>query len=153
MPDAAGGTSAKSLAEWQARLAGFDIQDWPVTQQIDWHLVRAEMNGMDFNARVLRPWQRMRSSSPAQPSAEVSWSIRPQGFSKYRFSASCPMMANSTGLKRFSLKRVEKMDPTRTSKAAEELRPEPPKTRLVVDAVNPPTEPPRRTMASAIAPV
>jgi hypothetical protein len=27
-----------------------------VAQQVDWHLVRAEMNGLDFDHRVLRPW-------------------------------------------------------------------------------------------------
>ena len=40
------------------RLEGFDIDDWPVPQQVDWHLVRAEMNGYDFNERVLQPWAR-----------------------------------------------------------------------------------------------
>jgi hypothetical protein len=35
-----------------------DIADWPVEQQADWHVVRAEMNGFDFNHRVLRPWAR-----------------------------------------------------------------------------------------------
>jgi hypothetical protein len=46
------------LGAWQERLADFDIADWPVSQQVDWHLVRAEMNGMDFNLRVLKPWER-----------------------------------------------------------------------------------------------
>jgi len=40
------------------RLDAFDIGDWPVPQQVDWHLVRAEMNGYDFNRRVLMPWAR-----------------------------------------------------------------------------------------------
>ncbi len=40
------------------RLGAFEIADWPVSQQVDWHLVRAEMNGYDFNRRVLRPWAR-----------------------------------------------------------------------------------------------
>lgn len=42
----------------RARLDAFDIDSWPVTQQVDWHLVRAEMNGYDFNDRVLQPWVR-----------------------------------------------------------------------------------------------
>jgi hypothetical protein len=29
-----------------------------VEQQVDWHIVRAEMNGFDFNHRVLQPWVR-----------------------------------------------------------------------------------------------
>ena len=40
------------------RLESFEIDDWPVPQQVDWHLVRAEMNGYDFNQRVLKPWAR-----------------------------------------------------------------------------------------------
>jgi hypothetical protein len=42
----------------RARLNAFDISDWPVPEQVDWHLVRAEMNGYDFNRRVLKPWVR-----------------------------------------------------------------------------------------------
>ena len=42
----------------RARLQAFDIGDWPIPQQVDWHLVRAEMNGYDFNQRVLQPWAR-----------------------------------------------------------------------------------------------
>ena len=44
--------------ELRQRLDAFDISDWPVSQQVDWHLVRAEMNGYDFNRRVLQPWVR-----------------------------------------------------------------------------------------------
>ena len=42
----------------RTRLQAFDIEDWPVPQQVDWHLVRAEMNGYDFNEKVLQPWAR-----------------------------------------------------------------------------------------------
>lgn len=42
----------------RARLDAFDIEQWPVAEQVDWHLVRAEMNGYDFNQRVLKPWSR-----------------------------------------------------------------------------------------------
>jgi hypothetical protein len=42
----------------RAALDDFDISTWPVPRQVDWHLVRAEMNGFDFNHRVLKPWAR-----------------------------------------------------------------------------------------------
>jgi hypothetical protein len=42
----------------RTRLQSFDVGDWPIPQQVDWHLVRAEMNGYDFNQRVLQPWAR-----------------------------------------------------------------------------------------------
>ena len=42
----------------RARLDQMKIDDWPVPEQVDWHLVRAEMNGYEFNQRVLQPWAR-----------------------------------------------------------------------------------------------
>ncbi len=44
--------------ELRERLEAIQIDDWPIPQQVDWHLVRAEMNGYDFNERVLKPWAR-----------------------------------------------------------------------------------------------
>ena len=46
----------KALAGYQARLAAIDPRAWPIPQQVDYHVVRAEMNGLDFDHRVLRPW-------------------------------------------------------------------------------------------------
>jgi len=40
------------------RLQSFETGNWPIDKQVDWHLVRAEMNGYDFNQRVLQPWVR-----------------------------------------------------------------------------------------------
>ncbi len=60
-PDYTAETMAKKAAElrgYRARLAAIDPRGWPVERQVDHHLVRAEMNGMDFNLRVLRPWAR-----------------------------------------------------------------------------------------------
>lgn len=48
----------EGLRAFQARLLAIDPSGWPVAQQVDYHLVRAEMNGLDFNHRVLRPWAR-----------------------------------------------------------------------------------------------
>jgi hypothetical protein len=48
----------RALPEWQARLRRIDRRGWSISQQIDWHLVRAEMNGLDFDHRVRRPWER-----------------------------------------------------------------------------------------------
>ena len=46
------------LPQWQARLRALAPGDWPVAEQVDWHIVRAEMNGLDFDHRVRRPWAR-----------------------------------------------------------------------------------------------
>lgn len=48
----------KELKKYQARLNAMDISAWPIEQQVDWHVVRAEMNGFDFNHRVLKSWAR-----------------------------------------------------------------------------------------------
>ena len=46
----------RELPAFQRRLAALDPGSWPVAQQVDWHLVRAEMNGLDFDHRVRKPW-------------------------------------------------------------------------------------------------
>jgi hypothetical protein len=48
----------QELARYQARLHAIDPAGWPIEQQVDYQLVRAEMNGLDFYIRVLRPWAR-----------------------------------------------------------------------------------------------
>jgi len=49
---------AAALHQWRKRLDAMDTRSWPIDQQNDYKLVRAEMNGLDFNFRVLRPWAR-----------------------------------------------------------------------------------------------
>ena len=46
------------LRRYQSRLAALDSSTWPVEQRIDYELVRAQMNGLDFDLRVLQPWAR-----------------------------------------------------------------------------------------------
>ena len=46
----------RELPAFQRRLAAIDPSGWPASQQVDWHIVRAEMNGLDFDHRVIRPW-------------------------------------------------------------------------------------------------
>ena len=48
----------KAFRVLQKRLNKINIDRWPVPQQTDWHIVQAEMNGYDFNYRVLKPWER-----------------------------------------------------------------------------------------------
>ena len=55
---AAMAAQARELTDWQARLHALRPESWSVAEQIDWHLVRAEMNGLDFDHRVRRPWAR-----------------------------------------------------------------------------------------------
>ena len=48
----------RELKTFQKKLAAIDTTGWSITKQVDYHLVRAEMNGLDFHHRVLRPWSR-----------------------------------------------------------------------------------------------
>ena len=61
VPDYTPATNAKrleGLRALQSRLAAIDRSGWTVPQQVDYHLVRAEMNGMDYHLRVLLPFAR-----------------------------------------------------------------------------------------------
>jgi hypothetical protein len=48
----------RGLKELQKRLSAIDTRSYSVSQKVDYHLVRAEMNGLEFDHRVLRPWSR-----------------------------------------------------------------------------------------------
>jgi hypothetical protein len=61
VPDYAGAAmeaKAKALPDWRRRLGAIATQGWPVAHLNDYKLVKAEMNGLDFNLRVLQPWAR-----------------------------------------------------------------------------------------------
>jgi uncharacterized protein (DUF885 family) len=61
VPDyGAGAMAAKAAAlpEWRKKLEAIDTKGWPQEQLSDYKLVVAEMNGLDFNLRILRPWAR-----------------------------------------------------------------------------------------------
>jgi uncharacterized protein (DUF885 family) len=60
-PDYTAATFARRQQELPAfrnRLEAIDASGWPVAARVDQALVRAEMNGFDFYARVLQPWAR-----------------------------------------------------------------------------------------------
>src|SRR5262245_11161546 len=72
----------RELPRYQARLSAIDPSGWPAAQQVDWHLVKAEMNGLDFDLRVRKPW----ATNPAfyvtvfpsqsdQPAREGPWAF------------------------------------------------------------------------------
>lgn len=61
IPDYTPATNTRRLTELQAlqtRLAALDTTGWSVSEQVDWHLVRAEMNGMQYHLTVLQPFAR-----------------------------------------------------------------------------------------------
>ena len=46
-----------ALRGYKSRLASLDTTGWTIPDKVDYHLVWAEMNGLDFDQRVLRPWE------------------------------------------------------------------------------------------------
>ena len=60
-PDFSAATMAEKFQQFrsiQTRLESIDPEDWTIAQRVDYHLVRAEMNGYEFQHRVLSPWSR-----------------------------------------------------------------------------------------------
>lgn len=71
---------ARALPAMQRRLAAIDTTGWTIAQRVDWHIVRAEMAGLEFDHRVRKPW----ATNPAfyvtvfadqsdQPAREGTW--------------------------------------------------------------------------------
>ena len=61
IPDYSPATNTARLAglrRLQARLRAIDTTGWRIPEQVDLHVVRAEMNGMQYNHTVLMPWSR-----------------------------------------------------------------------------------------------
>ena len=50
--DKAMAAQQRGLPAFQRRLAAIDPRSWPVDRQVDWHIVRAEMNGLDVDTRT-----------------------------------------------------------------------------------------------------
>jgi len=48
----------RGLKEFQQQLAKVDIESWPISKKVDYHLVRAEMNALEFHHKEHRPWAR-----------------------------------------------------------------------------------------------
>lgn len=60
-PDYSASTFDKRWSEFkalQSRLTAIDTSRWSTPQQVDFHVAWAEMNGYDFNHRILKPWVR-----------------------------------------------------------------------------------------------
>jgi hypothetical protein len=98
---------AADLAGVMSRLAAIDPAAWPIPQQVDYYVVRAEMNGLDFDHRVLKPW----ANNPAfyatafmdesdQPAREGPLAVGGIDLWKYTFPlSSADVAAIQTGLR------------------------------------------------------
>ena len=67
------------IPEIKNRLSAFDTSGWSISQQVDYELIRLEMNGLEFDFRVQRPWARnpvfyavIQNSEPDVPAREGS---------------------------------------------------------------------------------
>lgn len=60
-PDYRKATFEQRLPEFQklqSELLAMDTTGWSISEQVDFRIVWAEMNGFDFNHRILKPWER-----------------------------------------------------------------------------------------------
>ncbi|HYW32096.1 MAG TPA: DUF885 family protein [Gemmatimonas sp.] len=89
IPDYRPATNLKRLAalkRMQQRVQSIDTTGWSIREQVDWHLVRAEMNGMQYHLTVLKPWARdpayyasiraEQSDTPAEEGPVIHGAIR-----------------------------------------------------------------------------
>ncbi len=89
VPDYRAATTARRLAElaaWERRLAAIDTTGWPIADRVDWHLVKAEMNGMRYHLSVLQPFARdpayyasvrtAESDTPAEEGPTIHGAVR-----------------------------------------------------------------------------
>lgn len=61
VPDYSPAAMAKheaGLRKFEARLKAIDDSGWPVSQRVDYMVVLAEMRGLEFQHRVVKPWKR-----------------------------------------------------------------------------------------------
>ncbi len=61
VPDYSPAAMSRQLAQLQTfkqRLAAIDDTGWPIPRRVDYMLVLAEMRGLEFQLRVVRPWER-----------------------------------------------------------------------------------------------
>lgn len=76
----------RTLRDLRDRLRAIDPGGWPVSEQVDYHLVRAEMNGLRFHLDVLRPFARdpafyasvrtYESDTPAEEGPTIHGAVR-----------------------------------------------------------------------------
>jgi hypothetical protein len=85
----------RALPAYQRRLSLIDTTSWSIPQKVDWHIVRAEMNGLDFDHRVIKPWSRNPAfyvtafpSQSDQPAREGHWAFGSLELWSYRFPLS-----------------------------------------------------------------
>jgi len=89
VPDYTSATNARRLAEltrYRQRLQAIDTTGWRIPEQVDYHLVRAEMNGMEYHLTVLQPFARdpawyasvrtEESDTPAEEGPTIHGAIR-----------------------------------------------------------------------------
>ena len=103
---------SQALPAIQRRLRAIDPSGWTPAQQADYHVVRAEMNGLAFDHRVLKPWsnnpafyQTVFSDQSDQPAREgpYAWG----GLELYRYAF--PLAGNDAAAIKASLEVVPRL--------------------------------------------
>jgi hypothetical protein len=93
------------LGEFREKLAALDVANWPVWQQVDYHLVRAEMNAVEFHYSVYRPWARD-PGFYSLLSGDAGASMTPQGLGFRLFEMSPPLSESESEKFRATLQAI-----------------------------------------------
>jgi hypothetical protein len=112
----------RGLEALRTRLGAINPSSWSVPQQVDYHLVRAELNGLDFDHRVVRSWQRdpglyvdlirraPYTDVPAKPEALVRMRTDLQAVPKILDQARMNLTAASGELAGMAIRQLEMSD-------------------------------------------
>jgi hypothetical protein len=73
---------SRAVDELRRRLEAIDPRGWPVPQQVDYAVVRAELNGLDFDLHVRRPWER----DPGFYETTVTFGFMPRMYGSLRLT-------------------------------------------------------------------
>jgi hypothetical protein len=94
---------AKALPGWLKRVDALDVSGAPLPLRNDVKLIRAEMNGLDFDHRVLSPWTRDPSfyvtifeEQSDQPAREAEWADAAVELWALKFPLASPSVSSST---------------------------------------------------------
>lgn len=126
----------KGLADFRKRLSEISPDNWPVAQKIDFLLVRAKFNDLDFQLRITRPWERdpgtyvdriariPYADTPLSDAATKNLPDRLKTVSKILESGKVNLTSVSKALAEITIRRLERSDGVNQGEPRRDIPPE-----------------------------
>jgi dipeptidyl aminopeptidase/acylaminoacyl peptidase len=126
----------KGLATFRKRLSEISHEDWTVAQKIDYLLVRAKLNDLDFQLRVTRPWERdpgtyvdmiariPYADTPLSEESKENWLNRLKAVPKILEQAKVNLTGVSEALAGITIRRLEQSDGVNQGEPRRDVPPE-----------------------------